>query len=149
VVLPERRSAEVTGAVCKASAGAVEHVAVARVRNLVDFLADAKAAGLWCYGADAGAAVSYESVDYPDGTVLVLGSEGRGLRPRVAASCDLLVALPVVGRTESLGVAAAAAVLLYAAQSARARDRAGRPRDWPARERDRSARAGDRPTRRA
>ncbi len=66
VVLPERRSAIVTGAVCKASAGAVEHIAVARVRNLVDFLKDAKRAGLWCYGADADAATSYESVDYSD-----------------------------------------------------------------------------------
>lgn len=119
VVLPERRSALVTGAVCKASAGAVEHIAVARVRNLVDFLTDAKGAGLWCYGADADAATSYESVDYSDGAVLVLGSEGRGLRPRVAVSCDLLVSLPLHGRIESLSVAAAAAVLLYAARSGR------------------------------
>jgi 23S rRNA (guanosine2251-2'-O)-methyltransferase len=114
VVLPERRSAVVTPAVCKASAGAVEHVAVAQVRNLVDFLAEAKDAGLWCYGADAAAVTTYDAVDYSDGAVLVLGSEGRGLRPRVAASCDLLVSLPTAGRIESLSVAAAAAVLLYA-----------------------------------
>ena len=117
VVLPERRSALVTAAVCKASAGAVEHLAVARVRNLFDFLADAKHAGLWCYGADADAATSYERVDYSDGAVLVFGSEGRGLRPRVSVSCDLLVSLPTLGRTESLSVAAAAAVLMYAARS--------------------------------
>jgi 23S rRNA (guanosine2251-2'-O)-methyltransferase len=117
VVLPERRSAVVTGAVCKASAGAVEHIAVARVRNLVDFLEEAKRVGLWCYGADADAATSYESVDFSDGAVLAFGSEGRGLRPRVAASCDLLVSLPIVGQIESLGVAAAAAVLTYAARS--------------------------------
>jgi 23S rRNA (guanosine2251-2'-O)-methyltransferase len=115
VVLPERRSATVTAAVCKASAGAVEHIAVARVRNLVDFLTEAKAAGLWCYGADGDAPTSYESVDYSGGAVLVLGSEGRGLRPRVSGSCDLLVSLPTRGRIESLSVAAAAAVLLYAA----------------------------------
>lgn len=115
VVVPERRSALVTPAVCKASAGAVEHLAIARVRNLVDFLGAAKAAGLWCYGADADAPDSYGSVDYSDGAVIVLGSEGRGLRPRVAASCDLLVSVPLRGRVESLGVAAAAAVLLYAA----------------------------------
>ncbi len=119
VVLPERRSAVVTAAVCKASAGAVEHIAIAQVRNLVDFLKDAKAAGLWCYGADAAAATSYETVDYSDGAVLVLGSEGRGLRPRVAAACDLLVSLPTAGRIESLSVAAAAAVLLYAAVAGR------------------------------
>jgi 23S rRNA (guanosine2251-2'-O)-methyltransferase len=120
VVLPERRSAVVTAAVCKASAGAVEHLPVARVRNLVDFLVDAKAVGLWCYGADAEAAVSYQSIAYSDGAVLVLGSEGRGLRPRVARACDLLVSVPVVGRIESLSVAAAAAVLLYAARAERA-----------------------------
>jgi 23S rRNA (guanosine2251-2'-O)-methyltransferase len=119
VVLPERRSATVTAAVCKASAGAVEHLPVAQVRNLVDFLGDAKGAGLWCYGADADAPVSYESVEYSGGAVLVFGSEGRGLRPRVAAACDLLISLPLAGRIESLSVTAAAAVLLYAATSAR------------------------------
>jgi 23S rRNA (guanosine2251-2'-O)-methyltransferase len=115
VVVPTRRSAEVTPAVCKASAGAVEHLAVAQVRNLADWLADAKGAGLWCYGADAGGAMPYETVDWSGGVVLVLGSEGRGLRPRVAASCDALVSLPVRGVIDSLSVSAAAAVLLYAA----------------------------------
>jgi len=120
VVLPERGAATVTAAVCKASAGAVEHLPIARVRNLADFLADAKAAGLWCYGAQAGATTSYESLDYSGGVVLVLGSEGRGLRRRVASSCDALVSLPLRGQIESLGVAAAAAVLLYAVASMRA-----------------------------
>jgi 23S rRNA (guanosine2251-2'-O)-methyltransferase len=115
VVLPERRSAEVTAAVCKASAGAVEHLALARVRNLSDFLRDAKAAGAWCYGADASAPTGYVAVDYRGAIVLVLGSEGRGLRPRVAAGCDALVAIPMRGTTESLSVSAAAAVLLYTA----------------------------------
>jgi 23S rRNA (guanosine2251-2'-O)-methyltransferase len=115
VVLPERRAAEVTPAVCKASAGAVEHLAVAQVRNLADFLAAAKEAGRWSYGAQAGAKVSYDQVDFQGKVVLVLGSEGRGLRPRVAASCDELVAIPLRGQIESLSVSAAAAVLLYAA----------------------------------
>jgi 23S rRNA (guanosine2251-2'-O)-methyltransferase len=115
VVIPERRSAEVTAAVCKASAGAVEHLPVARVRNLADFLADAKQGGMWCYGADASAELAYDAVDYAEGAVLVLGSEGRGLRPRVAAACDALVAIPLRGRIESLSVSAAAAVLAYAA----------------------------------
>lgn len=113
VVLPQRRAAEVTPAVCKASAGAVEHLRVARVRNLADFLTEAKRAGCWCYGADAGAPVRYDQPDYRGGTVLVLGGEGRGLRPRVAAACDQLVALPLRGRVESLNVSAAGAVLLY------------------------------------
>jgi 23S rRNA (guanosine2251-2'-O)-methyltransferase len=114
VVLPERRSAEVTAAVCKASAGAVEHLPVARVRNLADFLTAAKEAGCWCYGAAAGARTAYDTPDYSGGVVIVLGAEGKGLRPRVAAACDDLVALPLRGRIESLNVSATAAVLLYA-----------------------------------
>ena len=113
VVIPERRAAEVTAAVCKASAGAVEHLPVARVRNVADFLADAKAAGCWCYGAAAEGDTPYRAPDYRGGVVLVLGAEGRGLRPRVAKACDALVALPLRGRIESLNVSATAAVLLY------------------------------------
>ena len=113
LIVPERRSAEVTPAVCKASAGAVEHLPIARVRNLADFLADAKTAGCWCYGAAAGARTAYDQPDYSGGVVLVLGAEGRGLRPRVAAACDDLVSLPLRGRIESLNVSATAAVLLY------------------------------------
>jgi 23S rRNA (guanosine2251-2'-O)-methyltransferase len=115
VVIPERRSAEITAAVCKASAGAVEHLPVARVRNLADFLSDAKAAGMWCYGADASSALMYDAVDYGGASVLVLGSEGKGLRPRVAAACDALIAVPLRGMIESLNVGAATAVLAYAA----------------------------------
>jgi 23S rRNA (guanosine2251-2'-O)-methyltransferase len=120
VVIPERRAVEVTPAVCKASAGAVEHLAVARVRNLADFLAEARRAGCWCYGASAAdgtgerASVVYDKPDYRGtGVVLVLGSEGSGLRPRVAGACDELISLPLLGRIESLGVSAAAAALLY------------------------------------
>jgi 23S rRNA (guanosine2251-2'-O)-methyltransferase len=113
VVICERRAAQVTAAVCKASAGAVEHLPVARVRNLADFLREAKAAGVWCYGAAAECDMSYLDPDFRDGVVLVLGSEGRGLRPRVAACCDALIALPMRGRVGSLNVSAAAAALLY------------------------------------
>lgn len=113
VVIPERRSAEVTPAVCKASAGAVEHLAIARVRNLADFLLDARGAGAWSYGADGAARVGYAQPDYRGKVVLVMGSEGRGLRPRVASACDELIALPLRGRIESLNVSAAAAALLF------------------------------------
>jgi len=120
VAIPERRAAEVTPAVCKASAGAVEHLALARVRNMADFLAEARRAGCWCYGASAPnapqqrAPVPYDAPDYRGGgVVLVLGSEGSGLRPRVAKACDQLIALPLLGRIESLGVSAAAAAILY------------------------------------
>ncbi|HZG48958.1 MAG TPA: 23S rRNA (guanosine(2251)-2'-O)-methyltransferase RlmB [Thermoleophilaceae bacterium] len=114
VVLPERRSAEVTPAVCKASAGAVEHLAVARVPNLADWLRVAKEReATWVYGAAADAEVPYHRPDYRGRVVLVLGSEGRGLRPRVAAGCDALVRLPRRGRMGSLNVSTAAAVLVY------------------------------------
>jgi 23S rRNA (guanosine2251-2'-O)-methyltransferase len=113
VVIPERRAAEVTPAVCKASAGAVEHLRVARVRNLADWLTAAKDSEAWVYGADAEAEVSYDQPDWRGRVVLVLGSEGRGLRPRVAAACDQLVSLPVRGRVGSLNVSTAAAALVY------------------------------------
>jgi 23S rRNA (guanosine2251-2'-O)-methyltransferase len=115
VVIHERHAAEVTAAAAKASAGAVEHLQIARVRNVADFLAAAKAAACWCYGAAAAAKVPYTAVDFRGGVALVLGAEGRGLRPRVAAACDELVSLPMRGRIDSLNVSAAAAVLLYAA----------------------------------
>lgn len=117
LVIAERRSAEVTPAVCKASAGAVEHLPIAQVRNIADFLAEAKRASIWCYGADGAAPTAYDAVDFEGPVAIVLGSEGRGLRPRVASACDALVAIPLRGRIESLSVGAAAAVLLYAAAS--------------------------------
>jgi 23S rRNA (guanosine2251-2'-O)-methyltransferase len=142
VVIPERRAAEVTPAVCKASAGAVEHLCVARVRNLADFLAEAREAGCWSYGASgeedgaegghgeqrgkrpargARTPIPYDRPDYAGaGVVLVLGSEGSGLRPRVAGACDELIALPLLGRIESLGVSAAAAAILYEILQSRA-----------------------------
>jgi 23S rRNA (guanosine2251-2'-O)-methyltransferase len=115
VVIPERRAAEVTAVACKASAGAVEHLAIARVRNLADWLAEAKAAGFWVWGADAGAGTTPWGVDLRGPTVLVMGGEGKGIRPRVAACCDGLVALPRHGEVASLNVSAAAAALLYEA----------------------------------
>jgi 23S rRNA (guanosine2251-2'-O)-methyltransferase len=113
LVICERRAAAVTPAVAKASAGAVEHLRIARVRNMADFLGEAKAAGAWCYGADGAGDTAYDQPDYSGGVVLVMGAEGAGLRPRVAKSCDALVALPLRGRTESLNASAAAAVLMY------------------------------------
>ena len=114
VVLPERRSAEVTAAVCRSSAGAVEHLPVARVRNLADWLGSAKEReSTWVYGAAAEASVPYERPDYRGRVVLVLGSEGTGLRPRVAETCDELVHLPNRGQVGSLNVSTAAAALVY------------------------------------
>ncbi len=115
VVIPERRSAAVTAVTCKASAGAVEHVEVAHVRNLADWLAEAKEAGFWIWGADAEAEQAPWSVDLTGSTIIVLGGEGKGLRPRVASACDGLIALPRRGEIDSLNVSAAAAALLFEA----------------------------------
>ena len=116
LVIPDRRSAQVTPAVCKASAGAVEHLPIAKVGNLADWLESVKAReGLWVYGAAGEASSSYGDVDLSGPVVLVLGSEGSGLRPRVQAACDALVSIPLSGKTASLNVSAAAAILLFEA----------------------------------
>ena len=91
----------------------MEHLDVARVRNLADWLVAAKEREAWVYGAAADAAVAYHRPDYRGRVVLVLGSEGRGLRPRVASVCDELVRLPTRGRVSSLKVSTASAALVY------------------------------------
>lgn len=115
LIIPERRSAAVTAVACKASAGAVEHLPIAHVRNLADWLGEAKEAGFWIWGADAAGNQAPWDVDLTGPTVLVLGGEGKGLRPRVASACDGLIALPQRGRVGSLNVSAAATALLFEA----------------------------------
>jgi 23S rRNA (guanosine2251-2'-O)-methyltransferase len=115
VVITERRASGVTAAVCKASAGAVEHLPVARVANLADWLIAARERGAWSYGADAEAPADYRTLDLSGRSILVLGGEGSGLRPRVADCCDELVRIPTAGRVGSLNVSVAAAVLAFAA----------------------------------
>jgi 23S rRNA (guanosine2251-2'-O)-methyltransferase len=119
VVIPERRAASVTAAACKASAGAVEHLPVARVRNLADWLAEAKTGEAWIYGAAADSPRRYTEVEWTGRAVLVLGSEGKGLRQRVAKSCDELVSIPITGRVGSLNASVAAAVILFEARRQR------------------------------
>jgi len=121
VVICERRAAEVSPAVCKASAGAVEHLPIARVRNMVAFLERAQEVGCWCHGAASAGGVAYDEPDYSGGVVIVLGSEGRGLRRLVAERCDDLVSLPQIGKVASLNVSAAAAALLYEVLQQRSR----------------------------
>ena len=115
VVIPRHRAAEVTPAVVKASAGASEHVEIARVRNLADFMAQAKQAGFWVYGTAAGARQGYSAPDYRDRTVFVLGSEGEGLGRRVEQACDQLISIPLQGRVGSLNVSVSAGIVLYEA----------------------------------
>jgi 23S rRNA (guanosine2251-2'-O)-methyltransferase len=120
VVLPAHGSARVTPAVCRASAGAVEHLPVAVVTNLARYLAEVKSDRLWAYAASGDAGVPMWNVDLSGGVALVLGAEGRGLRPLVRRTCDAAVAIPLAGKVESLNVSVAAAVLLYEAVRQRA-----------------------------
>ena len=97
LLITRRRSAAVTAAVGRASAGAVEHLPIARVENLADTLIRARRPGLWTYAAGDGGDPRYDRQDYRDGTTFVLGAEGRGIRPRVRAACDLEVTIPMRG----------------------------------------------------
>lgn len=115
LVIPGRGSPGVSAAVCKASAGAVEHLRVARAVNLAAFVHDARGPGRWALGADADAGEDYRSVDWDPEVIIVLGAEGSGLRPRVRAACDRLVRIPMRGRVGSLNLSVAAGVLLFEA----------------------------------
>jgi 23S rRNA (guanosine2251-2'-O)-methyltransferase len=121
VVLPAHGTARVTPAVCRASAGAVEHLPVAVVTNLARYLAEVKRPELWAYAAAADAATEMWDADLSGGVAFVFGAEGRGLRPLVRRTCDDAVRIPLAGRTESLNVSVAAALLLYEARRQRSR----------------------------
>jgi len=119
VIVPAHGSARVTPAVCRASAGAVEHVRLAVVPNLARYLTDVKGADLWVYGATGEAGKPMWETDLSGGAAFVFGAEGRGLRPLVRRACDELISIPLAGRVESLNVSVAAAVLLYEARRQR------------------------------
>ena len=119
VVLPAHGSARVTPAVCRASAGAVEHLPVAVVPNLARYLNEIKRGDLWIYAASAEAEQSLWTADLTGGLALVFGAEGKGVRPLVRRACDAAVAIPLAGNVESLNVSVAAALLLYEARRRR------------------------------
>lgn len=129
LVVPKHRSARVTPAAVKASAGILELLPVTQVTNVVAFLQRARDHGFWVYGAAGEAAGSYTATDLTGRIVFVLGAEGRGLRPLVARTCDALVAIPMDPAVESLNVSVAAALLLYEAR--RQREAAGAGRAGP------------------
>jgi 23S rRNA (guanosine2251-2'-O)-methyltransferase len=118
IVIPKDRTAGVTAAAVKASAGASEHVPVARVTNLRRSIDQMKEAGVWVYAAQIGGTV-YTELDLTGPLALVLGSEGRGVRRLVREGCDGAVSIPMLGAVESLNVSVAAAVLLYEARRRR------------------------------
>jgi 23S rRNA (guanosine2251-2'-O)-methyltransferase len=119
VVVPAHGSARVTAAVCRASAGAVEHLPVAVVPNLARYLAEIKRGDLWIAGAAGDSGTPMWQADLSGGVAFVLGAEGKGLRPLVRRACDLEVSIPQLGRVESLNVSVAAALLLYEARRQR------------------------------
>ena len=118
VIIPERRAVGLTPAAVKASAGAVEHIPVAREVNLTRLIERLKAEGIWVYGA-AMEGEDYRRVDFSGPAALVVGSEGEGISRLVARSCDRLISLPMRGQIGSLNASVAAGVLLYAMMGAR------------------------------
>lgn len=136
VVIPKDRSAGLTPAAVKASAGAVDHIAVAREVNLARAIEGLKGKGIWTVGADAAAKQTYTEVDYTSPIAFVVGGEHKGLRHLVREKCDYLVSIPMSGRLNSLNASVAAAILIYEAVRQRAvRQRgssAGSPKPKPA-----------------
>ena len=113
VIIPKRRSAGLTAIVDKASAGAAEHMAIARVPNLPAAIRELKERGLWIYGTAADGQSDLWHTDFTGPLALVIGSEGDGLGRLVAESCDFIVSLPMKGRVSSLNASAAAAITMY------------------------------------
>jgi len=112
VVIPEHRSAAVTAAVIKASAGAALLTPIVRVANLSNAMEDLKKHGFWIYGADTHAGQNIHAMAFRGHIGLVMGSEGRGMRPLIRKQCDFLVSVPMYGKVDSLNVAVAAGIIL-------------------------------------
>lgn len=113
VIVPERRSAGLTEVVAQVSAGALEHLKVARVPNLAQAMDELKRRGIWLVGAESGGGEYFYEFDYTQPVGLVLGSEGKGLRPLIRKKCDKVLSIPLRGRVNSLNVASAAAVFFF------------------------------------
>jgi 23S rRNA (guanosine2251-2'-O)-methyltransferase len=113
VVIPERRAAGVTATVTKASAGASEHLPIAKVTNIGRTLEELKSKNLWIVGLDERAPQTYDSLDYNMDCAVVVGAEGKGVHELVRKKCDFLVSIPMLGKVPSLNVSVAAAVVLY------------------------------------
>ena len=113
VLIPKNRAVGITPAVHKASAGAAEHVPIARVTNIAQTIDRLKKAGIWVVGSAGDASCPYTDADFKVPLGLVLGSEGAGIRKRVKQKCDYLVHLPMLGQIDSLNVSVAAGILLY------------------------------------
>jgi 23S rRNA (guanosine2251-2'-O)-methyltransferase len=126
ILVPERRTAPPSEAAISTSAGAMFHTPIARVTNLAEGLLLLKRNDIWVVGLSPGAGQPWYSFDYTQPVAIVVGSEGKGLRPRVQSVCDAVVALPQLGRVESLNVSVAAGVVLYEVVRQRALSRDAR-----------------------
>ncbi len=113
LVLPERRAVGVTGTVAKASAGASEHLPIAKVANVSRAIEELKKQNVWTVGLDERGAQPYDQLDYKMDCALVLGAEGKGLHEQVRKHCDFVVSIPMQGQVPSLNVSVAAAVVMY------------------------------------
>jgi 23S rRNA (guanosine2251-2'-O)-methyltransferase len=120
VFIPERRAVGLTSTVAKASAGAIDHIPVARVTNMSRSIESLKAAGVWIYGVTPSASKAFTEIDLRGPVGLVLGGEGTGIRPGVLQHCDDCIRIPLRGRVASLNVSAAAAIVLFEAVRQRA-----------------------------
>lgn len=119
VVIPERRAVGLNETVAKSSAGAIEHVRVAKATNLNRLIEDLKARNIWVVGTSADATTDYTDWDWRQPSALVLGAEGTGLHRLVAENCDVLVKVPMYGKIDSLNVSVAAGVILFEARRQR------------------------------
>lgn len=133
VLLTERRSAPLSPVAVKTSAGAAEHIRVARVVNLVRAIEQVKAANIWCVGLDERGTMDYTDYDFTTPCMVVLGREGAGLHDLVRRTCDHLLRIPMAGRVASLNVAAAGAVVLFEAYRQRRGAAASLPATKPGR----------------
>lgn len=115
IILPERRSAHLTDVVAKTSAGAVEHLPIARVTNLASFIEELKKQNVWVVGVENSAKIPYTEFNYSGALALVFGGEGRGLHRLVRERCDAVVSIPMRGRVSSLNVSVAVGVVLFEA----------------------------------
>jgi len=113
IILPERRSVGLSETVSLVSSGALEYLKVARVKNLARAMDDLRDRGIWLVGAEGGYKELWDDFDYKLPIGLVLGSEGKGLRPLIRKKCDKILSIPLLGRMTSLNVSAAASIFLY------------------------------------
>lgn len=125
IIIPRHQSVEITAAVAKASAGAVEHMPIIKETNLVNTIKELKDKGFWIIGADMQGKRDYFSTSFPSPTALVIGGEGQGMRRLVRENCDILVKIPMQGKISSLNASVAAALMVYEVVRQRSETRTG------------------------